>query len=133
MSDLQPTFLSVDEVLAIHQDQIQRYGGSDGLRDWNLLDSAVAQPRVTFEGAFLHADLFEMAAAYLFHLTQNHPFVDGNKRVGAAAALVFLELNGVELTIEDDALVDLVLRVAQGQVSAAEIAAFFCDHQSAGE
>lgn len=127
--DGSPTFLSVAEVLEIHADQIARYGGSEGLRDWNLLDSAVAQPQVTFGGAFLHQDLFEMAAAYLYHLTQNHPFIDGNKRVGAAAALVFLDLNGVEIQVDDEALVDLVLKVAQGQLQTAQIADFFRQHQ----
>lgn len=84
-----PVFLTLDEALDIHRDQIQRYGGSSGIRDLGLLQSALAQPQAAFAGQFLHADLIEMAAAYLFHITQNHPFVDGNKRTGTAAALVF--------------------------------------------
>ncbi|HYQ81440.1 MAG TPA: Fic family protein, partial [Anaeromyxobacteraceae bacterium] len=74
-----PAFLTLDEVLALHADQIGRYGGSPGLRDLGLLESALAAPRATFGGEHLHGSLPEMAAAYLFHLVRNHPFVDGNK------------------------------------------------------
>lgn len=80
------TFLEVDDVLRIHQDQIERYGGGSELRDAGLLSSAVESPRATFDGQSLHADLYEMAGAYLFHIVQNYPFVDGNKRAGTAAA-----------------------------------------------
>lgn len=128
MSDDAPDFLRVDEILRIHEDQIERYGGSPDLRDAGLLMSAVETPRATFDSTPLHADLFEMAAAYLFHIVQNHPFVDGNKRTGAVAAIVFLELNGVEIEVEDDALVELVLAVAKGEVGKAEVAAFLRQH-----
>jgi death-on-curing protein len=94
---VQPYFLTIDEVLRIHEDQIERYGGSAGIRDRDLLESAIAQPQATFCGEYLHKDIFEVAAAYLFHIVENHPFVDGNKRVATATAVVFLELNGVEL------------------------------------
>jgi death-on-curing protein len=123
-----PAFLTKAEVLAIHDDQILRYGGSFGLRDEGLLDSAVAQPSAAFDGTFLHADLFEMAAAYLFHIVQGHPFIDGNKRVGAAAALVFLELNGIEIYAEEDAYAELVLSVARGELDKAGVAAFLRTH-----
>jgi death-on-curing protein len=121
-------FLEVEDVLRIHQDQIERYGGGAELRDAGLLSSAVESPRVTFGGQSLHADLFEMAAAYLFHIVQNHPFVDGNKRTGTAAALVFLDLNGIEVDVDDDALADHVLDVAQGRTSKPMIAAFLREH-----
>jgi death-on-curing protein len=85
---VEPIFLSLDDVLESHAEQIATYGGSDGIRDLNLLQSALAQPMATFDGSHLHADLFEMASAYLFHIELNHPFVDGNKRVGLEAALV---------------------------------------------
>ncbi len=88
-----PTFLTLGEVLEIHRDQIGRYGGAAGIRDLGLLQSALSQPRATFGGEFLHGDLAEMAAAYLFHLVCDHPFVDGNKRVGLVSAIVFLRLN----------------------------------------
>lgn len=74
---------------------MEAFGGSDGLRDANLLASTVAQPSATFGGSLLHEDLFAMAAAYLFHIVMNHPFIDGNKRTGLAAALVFLDINGL--------------------------------------
>lgn len=125
---MQPDFLRIEDVLRIHEDQIERYGGSPDLRDPGLLASAVETPRASFEGRFLHGDLFEMAAAYLFHIVQNHPFVDGNKRTGAAAALVFLDLNGIELEIADDALVEHVLAIAQGQLAKPEITDFLRRH-----
>lgn len=117
-------FLTLGEVVAIHQDQIRRYGGSAGVRDWGLLKSAVAMPAAMFGGQFLHGDLTEMAAAYLFHLVSNHPFIDGNKRVGAAAADVFLALNGWELTAKEDAYADLVISVAAGKTGKSEVAEF---------
>jgi len=83
-------FLELPDVLMVHADQIQRYGGETGVRDLGLLESAVAQPRAAFGGEYLHQDLFGMAAAYLFHIVCNHPFVDGNKRVGLVAARPFL-------------------------------------------
>ena len=82
-----PTFLSLEEVQAIHANQLRLYGGSDGLRDAGLLRSALAQPEGAFAGQWLHADLAAMAAAYIFHLAQDHPFVDGNKRVALVCGL----------------------------------------------
>ena len=128
---MDPEFLRVDDVLQIHQDQIERYGGSPDLRDPGLLTSAVDTPRAMFDGKYLHGDLFEMAAAYLFHIVLNHPFVDGNKRTGTAAALVFLDLNGIEMEIDDDALANLVLAVARGRVTKPEVAAFLRKHATA--
>jgi death-on-curing protein len=125
MMSSEPRFLTRAEIDEIHQDQISRYGGTLGLRDAGLLESALAQPSSRFGGSFLHADLFEMAAAYLFHLTGNHPFVDGNKRVGIVAAIVFLNLNGVSIACENDPLEQLVLRVAEARITKPEIAAFF--------
>lgn len=123
-----PIFLSLDDLLESHVEQIAAYGGSDGIRDLGLLQSAPAQPAVTFEGDYLHADLFEMAAAYLFHIVLNHPFVDGNKRVGLEAALVFLEINGWSVEALDSELVDLVLRTAQAQATKLEITNFLRAH-----
>jgi len=122
---VQPAFLTLDEVLTIHRDQIVRYGGSEGVRDWGLLQSALAMPAASFGGQFLHADLCEMAAAYLFHLVQNHPFVDGNKRVGAVVAYVFLALNRTRLTAGQDAYADLVLSVARGETPKSAVTTFF--------
>jgi death on curing protein len=118
------SFLTVDEVLAIHAHQISRYGGSPGIRDVGLLESALAMPRATFSGQDLHATLHEKAAAYLFHLVKNHPFIDGNKRVGLAVCLVFLALNGKRIRASDEGLVDLVLGVARGDRDKPEVAVF---------
>jgi death on curing protein len=121
-------FLSLADILLVHDDQVDLYGGSHGVRDLNLLDSALAQPQATFGGSFLHGDLFEMAAAYLFHIVQNHPFIDGNKRTGAVAALLFLDLNGIEIDAPKGSLYDLTLSVAKGQAGKAEVAEFFRTH-----
>ena len=120
----EPLFLTLDEVLAVHADQIRRYGGQPGLRDLALLQSALGMPETTFEGEFLHGTLFEMAAAYVFHVARNHPFVDGNKRTALMCALVFLGLNGSQLEAESDALYELVDGVAAGSVDKAEVAVF---------
>src|ERR1043165_299111 len=88
-------FLELEQLAEIHQSQLERRGGSAGLRDEGLLRSALSQPEASFGGRWLHADLYEMASAYLFSLVSNHPFVDGNKRVGAVAAGVFLRVNGI--------------------------------------
>ena len=85
-------FLELSDILEIRADQIFHYGGTIELRDAGILESAIEQPRATFGGQFLHAFPFEMAAAYLFHIVNNHPFVDGNKRTGTLAALVFFRL-----------------------------------------
>jgi len=114
---MDPVFLSLDEVLEIHAQQIERYGGSAGLRDVAGLESAVATPQVTFGGTIPHGSIPAMAAAYLFHLCQNHTFIDGNKRVGANAAITFLLLNDWRPKFDADELVDLVLSVAVGRLS----------------
>ena len=110
---MSPTFLTLDEVLEIHRDQLARYGGAAGVRDLGLLQSALAQPQASFRGQFLHADLFEMAAAYLFHLVQNHAFVDGNKRVGFAAMHTFLLVNGFDLDVSNKAAHRFVIKAME--------------------
>jgi death on curing protein len=121
-------FLGVDDVLTLHANQVNLYGGQQGVRDLGLLESALAQPQATFGGQLLHKDVFEMAAAYLFHVVQNHPFLDGNKRTGAVAALVFLDLNGVEIDAPKGSLYELTMRVATGQASKDHIADYFRSH-----
>jgi death-on-curing protein len=127
----EPAFLTLDEVLALHADQVERYGGAAGVRDLGLLESALAAPRATFGGGLLHATLPEMAAAYLFHLVRNHPFVDGNKRAGLAAGIAFLGLNDLWLEAGEDELVGLVVGVAEGEVGKAEVAVFLQQHAEA--
>ena len=119
---MQPRFLTMGEVLLTLQDQVRRYGGAYGVRDPALLSSALAMPSATFEGKFLHEDIYQQAAAYAYHLCQNHPFIDGNKRTALAAALVFLDLNGIEISDLEETLYELMIGVAKGKKSKAEIA-----------
>lgn len=109
---MDPVFLELEEVLEIHRDQIARYGGSSGVRDMALLQSALAMPRAGIGEEYFHADIIEMAGTYLFHIVKNHPFVDGNKRVGAVAAFIFLRMNGYDLKMTNPALEKTVRSVA---------------------
>jgi death on curing protein len=115
-------FLTLAEVIEIHADQIQRYGGQAGLRDLALLESALAQPEASFAGEWLHRNQYEMAAAYAYHLCQNHAFIDGNKRTALAAALVFLELNGITILDPRGRLKNAMMRIASGKMSKADFA-----------
>ncbi|MBF0503286.1 MAG: type II toxin-antitoxin system death-on-curing family toxin [Candidatus Riflebacteria bacterium] len=124
----EPIFLSFEDVVEIHRDQIARYGGAAGVRDVGLLQSAVLMPLSQFDGKFLHKGIFEMAAAYLFHLTMNHPFIDGNKRVGLVAALLFLMLNGYEVTAEGEKLEKLVLEIIDGEKTKEQAGKFLHRH-----
>jgi death on curing protein len=117
-----PEFLAVDDVLDLHTLQLARYGGASGLRDPGLLASAVAQPQATFGGEFVHEDVFAMAAAYLFHIVSNHPFVDGNKRTGLITALVFLDVNGIAIEHGSNELYALTIAVAEGKLTKGVIA-----------
>jgi death-on-curing protein len=125
---MEPDFLSLEKILEIHQIQIREFGGSAGIRDIGLLQSATSMPQAQFGGQYLHSDLYEMATAYLCHLALNHPFVDGNKRVALMAADIFLLMNGVLLTAGETALTELTLTVAQHKMEKSEIAAFFRKH-----
>jgi death-on-curing protein len=118
-------FLAVATVLRIHELSLARFGGAAGIRDRDLLESALAQPRATFGGPFLHEDLFAMAAAYLFHLVKNHPFVDGNKRTGLGVALAFLDVHGVSLEEPTPLLYDTTIAVAEGRPGKRDVADLF--------
>jgi death on curing protein len=109
---LEPLFLTVDEVRDLHDDQLRRFGGSAGVRDLGALESAVATPASTFDGEFLHQDLFHMAAAYAFHIAENQPFVDGNKRAALNAALVFLDINGWLVADPEMLLYDAMIAIS---------------------
>jgi death-on-curing protein len=121
----EPLFLGLDEVVEIHSDQIKRYGGHSGIRDIELLKSAIAMPATSFGGDYLHTDIYEMAAAYLYHIVRNHPFIDGNKRTGAVASVVFLMMNGIEINADEDNFEKTVLSAAEGKIDKAVIARFF--------
>jgi death on curing protein len=108
-----PEFVTLEDVLYLHELQLARYGGGSGIRDQGGLESAVAMPQATFGGEFVHGDLHAMAAAYAFHIAQNQAFVDGNKRTGLMAALVFLDLNGVAVLDPDDRLYDAMIALAE--------------------
>lgn len=112
----EPAFLTLVEVIEIHKDQIERYGGQLGVRDFGLLESALAQPEASFAGEWLHKDLYEMASAYAYHICQNHPFIDGNKRTALACAFVFLELNGMSVIDSKGRLKNTMLRMASGKI-----------------
>jgi death on curing protein len=111
-----PEFLTLDDVLKIHERQLSRFGGLAGLRDPTLLESAINQPMATFGGEFLHEDLFAMAAAYLFHIVKNQPFLDGNERTGFIAALTFLAINGRAILRPTPLLYDATMAVAEGRL-----------------
>ena len=117
-------FLTVAQILRLHENTIRDHGGRAELRDEPLFLSAVAQPEATFGGNYLHEDLFHMAAAYFFHLSQNQAFSDGNKRVGLLAMFAFLEINGYELTVPDEQLYPKLLEVSEGYCNKEELAIF---------
>jgi len=121
----EPVFLTLAEVLKFHTRQIGQFGGVDGIRDITLLQSAMAQPEASFGGEWLHADLFEMAAAYAFHICQNHPFFDGNKRTALATALIFLELNGISIMTSQEQIIKIGLAVAEGKMGKKDLAQVF--------
>ena len=122
---MEPVFLTYEEVVAINLDQVSHYGGTAGVRDEGLLLSALAMPQAGFGDQYVHADLFEMAAAYLFHSVKNHPFIDGNKRSGAVAARVFLIMNGVDVVMSTAEVYDLVIATAEGRTGKRDIAEAF--------
>ncbi len=118
-------FLSEEHVIRIHDAVLLAYGGASGVRDMHMLLSALGQPRMSMSGQFLHRTVFDQAAAYLYHLSRNHPFVDGNKRTAAQTALLFLEINHYDFVGDDTEFVELVVEVAQGNLEKAEIASYF--------
>ncbi|MBG1242356.1 type II toxin-antitoxin system death-on-curing family toxin [Nostoc sp. NZL] len=119
-----PRFLSISQVLDIHQDEINSFGGTSGVRDEGLLDSALAQPQATFGGELLYPTIHEQAAAYLYHLAMNHPFIDGNKRTAFAVMDTFITLNGYSLNLSQEQAYNLVIRVVQKEISKEELSAF---------
>src|SRR5215469_3201091 len=110
-------FLPEAIIVAIHDDQIRLYGGAYGVRDTAGLDAAVHMPQAQFSGQFLHSTIFHMAAAYGFHLCQNHPFLDGNKRAAGMAMFTFLKLNGLEPVAAESDYYAVMMAVASGNMS----------------
>jgi death-on-curing protein len=126
-----PEFLSRDELVALHDDQLRRYGGFVGVRDEEALTSALATPEARMNGRWVHQDLAGMAAAYLYQLARYRPFVDGNRRTAALAALLFLELNGARMAAEGPELADLVRAAGAGDLDQPAVAGWLRQHVEA--
>jgi len=128
---MEPVFLTTEEVALFNLIEIQEFGGElVAIRDQNMLESAVNTPKQTFGKEFLHTDIYAMAAAYLYHIAKNHPFVDGNKRTAVVSAAVFLELNGLTLEMEGKKLEEMTQNVVQGSVSKEDVAQAFRENCS---
>lgn len=121
-------YLLIDEIISLHAKVIVQSGGGRGIRDRGALDSAVAQPEMTFDGKDLYPSVAEKAAALGHSLIHNHPFVDGNKRVGHAAMEIFLVLNGYEISASLDDQEEMILSVASGQTSRIEFGEWLKQH-----
>lgn len=122
---MDPPFLDEATVCYIHRDQLKRYGGRDGVRDENSLKSAIAMPHAGFGGQFLHHYPFGMAAAYAFHLAENQPFIDGNKRTALAAALTFLEACGISLKGHGARLFNVMIDLGNQRLSKNDLEQLF--------
>jgi death-on-curing protein len=118
-------YLSVEQVRALHADQVRVYGGARGLRDKGALESALARPAMTFGGEDLYDDLASKASALMHSLVLNHPFLDGNKRAAAHAAILFVELNGQTFLATPGELVEMTLAVAEGKVAVEALTIWF--------
>ncbi len=123
-------FIPEELVLTIHADILQRYGGQAGLRDRNLLESALAQPRVTVGGQFAHKTIFDKAAAYGYHVCQNHPFIDGNKRVAFVLMDIFLQRNGWEIVAREEDAYSMMLNLSSNKLSKARLTLWLKEHSS---
>lgn len=123
-------FVPKEVALTIHADLLQRYGGKPGLRDLGLLDSALAQPKITVGGKFAHKTLFDKAAAYGFHVCKNHPFIDGNKRVAFVLMDVFLQQNGWEIKAAEEDAYTIMMALASGELTKAQVATWLKKHSS---
>ncbi|MCL2155834.1 MAG: type II toxin-antitoxin system death-on-curing family toxin [Leptospirales bacterium] len=118
-------FLTLSEVLLILENQIRNYGGIYGIKDLNLLSSAIYIPESSYEGEYLHKTIPAMAAAYAFHICQNHPFIDGNKRTALASSLVFLDINEYDFNCKGETLYNKIMNVAKGEIKKEELIKFF--------
>lgn len=124
MSEVEFRFLTLDDVLELHDMQLESYGGASGIRAPDLLESAVMMPQASFGGQYVHNGLYEMAAAYAFHIAENQPFVDGNKRTALASALVFLDWHQIEIE-DSEALYTAMIELAQKKLDKAGLANLF--------
>lgn len=128
MSTADTYFLTKEDVLGLHADLIARFGGLPGVKHENLLESALAQPPMELFGEVVHPTIYDQAAAYLYCLTCNHAFNDGNKRIGLHACLVFLEINGATVSKEQDPWYEFTLSVASGKQTKQSCGNFIREH-----
>jgi death-on-curing protein len=120
-------YITEAEAIAFHEDLLLEFGGNSGLRDRGLLQSALAQPQATFFGELLHPNISDQAAAYVFHIAKNHPFVDGNKRTAFAVGISFLKMNGYNFNMAIDELKEVILNVAKGSLSKDQLLEIFAN------
>ena len=120
--------LSLETVIALHSELIAQTGGLDGVRDSNMLDGSVNSPFHTFGGQYLYPTVQAMAAHLAFSLIKNHPFLDGNKRIGILSMLVFLEINGLPVTCTDDELITLGLGLAESSIDESDLIEWIISH-----
>lgn len=118
-------FLTLEDVLELHEMQLEAYGGAIGIREQSLLESALMTPQASFGGELVHNGVFELAAAYAFHIAENQPFVDGNKRTALAAALVFLDWNHIEISDPNEELYDAMIGLAKKTLDKTGLAKLF--------
>jgi len=118
-------FLTVQEVIKLHDIAVERFGGALGIRNKGLLESAIAQPKLVIFEKYVYKDLFQMAGAYAFHIIKNHAFIDGNKRTGILVALTFLDMNNYCIETDPESLYELAIIIAQSKLSKNQIAEFF--------
>lgn len=121
--------LTKNQILILHKDLIKIFGGLDGIRDENLLESAIFAPFQTFGGQDLYPSIIEKAARLCYGIVKNHPFVDGNKRVGTHAMLTFLAMNSFEVNYIDEDLIDIILRVADNSIGYNELLNWLENHK----
>lgn len=123
-------FIPKDVVLTIHADLLQRYGGQPGVRDLGLLDSALAQPKMTFGKKYVHKSIFDKAAAYGFHVCKNHPFIDGNKRVAFVLMDIFMQKNGWEIVSSEEEAYETMTNLASGKLTKPQLSNWLKEHSS---
>ena len=121
-------FIPKDVACTIHADLLQRYGGEPGVRDVGLLDSALAQPKMTFGGKYVYTTLFDKCAAYGFHVCRNHPFVDGNKRVAFVLMDIFLQKNGWEIVCPEEEVYTMMMNLASGKLTKTQLSTWLKQH-----
>lgn len=121
-------FIPKEVILFSHDQLIQRYGGSTGIRDMKLLESALEQPKATFGGTYLHDTIFKMAAAYGYHLCNNHPFIDGNKRISLVAMDIFLQQNSYEIVATEKETYKVIMRLSTGNLSKEQLTSWLLEN-----